>query len=67
MLRAGGRNRGASDDGQASVWGLTEEMTQDMKPARKTFMAWRENQEPRTKTVPPRHKKQDVAQSFWGH
>jgi hypothetical protein len=31
-----------------------------MKPARKTFMAWRENQEPRTKTVPPRHKKQDA-------
>jgi DNA-binding transcriptional MocR family regulator len=51
---------GPSGIGQASVWGLTEEMTQDMKPARKTFMAWRENQEPRTKSVPPRHKKQDA-------
>jgi DNA-binding transcriptional MocR family regulator len=51
---------GPSGIGLASVWGITEEMTQDMKPARKTFMTWRENQEPRTKTVPPRHKKQDA-------
>jgi DNA-binding transcriptional MocR family regulator len=51
---------GPSGIGQASVWGITEEVTQDMKPARKSFMAWRENHEPRTKTVPPRHRKQDA-------
>jgi DNA-binding transcriptional MocR family regulator len=57
---AQGPHLGPSGIGQASVWGLAEEMTQDMKPARKTFMEWRENQEPRTKTVPPRHKRQDA-------
>ena len=57
---AQGPHLGPSGIGQAALWALAEEMTQDMKPARKTFMAWRENQEPRTKTVPPRHKKQDA-------
>jgi DNA-binding transcriptional MocR family regulator len=32
---------GPSGIGQAALWALAEEMTLDMKPARKTFMAWR--------------------------
>ena len=57
---AQGPHLGPSGIGQASVWGLTEEMTQDMKPARKNFMAWREDQKPRTEIVPARHRKRDA-------
>lgn len=51
---------GPSGIGQASLWALDEEPTDDMKPARKAFMRWSEKQNPRTKIVPPRHKKQDT-------
>ena len=37
---------GPSGVGLASTWALEEEMTQDLKPARKTFMSWRENKTP---------------------
>jgi hypothetical protein len=55
-----GPHLGPSGIGLASVWALDEEPTDDMKPARKGFMRWPEKQNPRTKTVPPRHKKQDT-------
>ncbi len=55
-----GPHLGPSGIGQASVWALDEEPTDDMKPARKGFMRWSEKQNPRTKIVPPRHKKQDT-------
>ena len=48
---------GPSGIGQASVWALEELPTQDGKPAGKAFMRWTEKQNPRTKIVPPRHKK----------
>lgn len=51
---------GPSGIGQASVWALEELATQDGKLAGKAFMRWSEKQNPRTKIVPPRHKKQDV-------
>ncbi|WP_322867340.1 hypothetical protein U5922_014825 [Aquicoccus sp. G2-2] len=47
---------GPSGIGQASVWGLAEEPTPDGRPARKTFMKFKN---PRTKTVHGRHKKED--------
>lgn len=51
---------GPSGIGQASVWALEELAAQDGKLAGKAFMRWSEKQNPRTKIVPPRHKKQDV-------
>lgn len=48
---------GPSGIGEASVWALEELSTQDGKPAGKAFMRWTEKQNPRTKIVPPRHKK----------
>lgn len=52
-----GPHLGPSGIGRASVWGLAEETTPDGRPARKTFMQF---QNPRTKTVHGRHKKQDA-------
>lgn len=49
---------GPSGIGEASVWALEELPTQDGKPAGKAFMRWSEKQQPRTKTMQPRHKKQ---------
>ena len=51
---------GPSGIGQASVWGLSEEPTDDGKPARKMFMSWRQKQMPRTKSGTPRHNKCDT-------
>lgn len=51
---------GPSGIGTASVWALEELATQDGRPAGKAFLRWSEKQNPRTKIVPPRHKKQDV-------
>ncbi len=51
---------GPSGIGEASVWALEELPTQDGKLAGKAFMRWAEKQKPRTKFVPPRHKKQDA-------
>ncbi len=48
---------GPSGIGQASLWGLSEETTDDGKPARKTFMSWRQ------KTKAP-HKKQDTTSLY---
>ena len=56
-----GPHLGPSGIGQASVWALDEEPTADMKPARMGFMRWPEKQNPSTKIVPPRHKKQDTS------
>ena len=50
---------GPSGIGEASVWALEELSTQDGKMAGKAFMRWSEKQNPHTKTVPPRHNKQD--------
>lgn len=50
---------GPSGIGEASVWALEELPTQDGKPAGKAFMRWSKKQNPRTKIVTPRHKKQD--------
>lgn len=46
---------GPSGIGQAPHWALEEEMTDDMKPASKSFMSWRLIQKPRTKNRTPRH------------
>ena len=46
---------GPSGIGKASVWALDEVPTDDMKPARKQFMSWRQKQNPRTKNRTPRH------------
>lgn len=56
---------GPSGIGEASVWALEELTTQDGKLAGKAFMRWNEKQNPRTKIVPPRHKKQDVSGATW--
>lgn len=40
---------GPSGVGKASVWALDELQTNDMKPARKSFMSWRQKQKPRIK------------------
>ena len=55
-----GPHLGPAGIGLSSMWTLTEEPTADLKPARKDFMRWSEKQNPRTKIVPPRHKKQDT-------
>jgi len=47
---------GPSGIGQASKWALEEEATQDGKPARKSFAAWRQKQNPRPKIGTPRPK-----------
>jgi hypothetical protein len=41
------------------MWALDEEVTSDMKPARKRFMSWRQKQNPRTKNRTPRHRECD--------
>lgn len=52
---------GPAGIGEASVWALTEMVTADGRTATKDFMKWRsEKQNPRTKSVPARHKKQDA-------
>lgn len=57
-----GPHLGPSGIGQASVWELEELGTSDGMLATKSFMRWQpEKQNPRTKSVPPRHKKQDGA------
>lgn len=45
---------GPSGVGQTSHWALDEMPTDDRKPARKGFMAWRKKQNPRTKNGTPR-------------
>ena len=49
---------GPSGIGEASVWALEELPTQDGKPAVKAFMRWSKKQNPRTKIISARHKKQ---------
>lgn len=51
---------GPSGIGEASVWALEELATQDGKAAGKALLRWSEKQNPRTKFVPARHKKQDA-------
>jgi hypothetical protein len=51
---------GPSGIGTASIWALAELPTPDGKPATKGFMRWCPKKYPRTKTVTPRHKKQDA-------
>ncbi|WP_138935917.1 hypothetical protein [Roseovarius arcticus] len=55
-----GPHLGPSGIGRASIWGLAEESTPDGRPARKTFMQFRN---PRTKSVHARHKKQAISTS----
>lgn len=54
-----GPHLGPSGIGQASCWALEELPTRDGRPATKGFMRWTAKQNPRTKSVPARHKKQD--------
>lgn len=56
-----GPHLGPSGIGEASVWALEELPTHDGKPAGKAFTWWAEKQNPRTKSVPARHKKEDAA------
>ncbi|WP_171207840.1 MULTISPECIES: hypothetical protein [unclassified Ruegeria] len=42
---------GPAGVGQASLWALQEMPTADGKPAQRGFLKWRENENPRTKTV----------------
>ena len=51
---------GPSGIGEASVWALEELPTQHGKSAGKAFMRWSAKENPRTKFVPTRHKKQDA-------
>lgn len=51
---------GPSGIGEASVWALEELPAQNGKPAGKAFMQWSEKQNPCTKIVPLRHKKEDA-------
>lgn len=50
---------GPSGIGKASVWALDELQTDDMKPARKKFMSWRQKQKPRPKNRTPRPSERD--------
>lgn len=50
---------GPSGIGRASCWALEELPTKDGRPAGKAFMRWTAKQNPRTKSVPARHKKRD--------
>lgn len=50
---------GPNGKGQAAVWAIDEEPTQDGQPARKGFMRW-VNQKPVQKTGTPRTKKRDT-------
>ena len=52
---------GPSGIGQTAEWALSELDTADGKTARKTFMTWRPEQKPHTKTVPPRHNDCDAS------
>lgn len=54
-----GPHLGPSGIGMASIWALDELPTPDGNPAKKRFMSWRQTKKPRTKTVHPRHKRQD--------
>ena len=51
---------GPSGVGMTSHWALEELPTDDLKPATKSFMSWRENQNPRTNDRTTRHQKQDT-------
>jgi len=57
---------GSSGIGKASIWALEELPTDDMKPARKSFMRGRaksptiQKKNPRTKNRTHRHKKEDT-------
>ncbi len=46
---------GPSGIGQTSHWALEELPTDNLKSAPKSFMSWRENQNPRTENRTPRH------------
>jgi hypothetical protein len=52
---------GPSGIGQAAIWALDEMPTDDLKPARKAFMSWREKQKSRTKNRTARHSICDTA------
>ncbi len=57
-----GYHLGASGIGQTSHWALEELPTDDLKSAQKSFMSWREIQNPRTKNGTPRHNNSDTDQ-----
>ena len=50
---------GPSGIGKASLWALEEEQTDDLKPARMTFMRWRESQIPGNMPRTPRCNNRD--------
>lgn len=59
-----GHYLGPSGIGMTARWALDEHPTDtDGKPALKRFMSWRENQNPRTKSVTPRHNTCDASLS----
>lgn len=51
---------GPSGIGRASIWAISKMPTTDLKPARKSFMRWSEEQNPRKKNRTNRPKKQDT-------
>jgi DNA-binding transcriptional MocR family regulator len=55
---------GPSGIGLASRWAIEEEPTSDGKPARKSFAAWRQKQNPRPKTGTPRPKNWDTTREL---
>ncbi|TDT73627.1 hypothetical protein BDE40_2400 [Litoreibacter halocynthiae] len=57
---------GPSGIGKASVWALDELRTDDMRPARKAFMSWKQKQNPPTKNRTPRPSDYDSEQSKQG-
>ncbi|MCW3781382.1 hypothetical protein [Defluviimonas salinarum] len=52
---------GPSGIGLTSEWALEEYPTDDLKPARMTFVRWREKQNPRPKNGTPRHDIRDTS------
>lgn len=53
---------GPSGIGQSAHWALEEEPTDDMKPAGKAFMRWRQAQNPRTEKRTPRPSQCDAGE-----
>ncbi len=63
IFQTRGAYLGPSGVGLAALWAMDELPTVDEKRPQFRFRQWRENQKPRTKTVPARHKECDTPPS----
>lgn len=55
IVLAQGHYLGPSGVGKTSLWRLAELPSDDMKSPSKAFVSWRQNKNPRTESVTPRH------------